>query len=120
MLNIPVFDNFFSLDEIKSLSATSWKFNQSVLQTISSYFKNNNKITISDLKPFEYKNFDFKNLINSPFDLNLKGKIFNRISHSLSNMHSFNSKFNSLGFSGDEYFFGINGFYGPYGIFKKN
>ena len=34
-------------------------------------------------------------------------------------MHSFNSKFNSLGFSRDEYFFGISGFYGPYGIFQK-
>ena len=61
MLSIPDFNNFSSLDEIKDLSAISWKFNQSVLQTISSYFENNNKISISDLKPFEYKNFDFKN-----------------------------------------------------------
>ncbi len=115
-----------SSHSIFSYFHSSWQLNQMMVMKISNIFDVSNISYISKTDFPELKSFlKVKNIIFAPygsFFINLKRRlitVYIIISKILGRIININKNILSAGFSSDEFYFGKNGAYGPFGFMTR-
>lgn len=123
VLEVLPYEQFSRLDHLRNLTSQSWHFNQALVQKIASVLGAGSERLIEPNAYPEYPGRPGqKNLLAGPPPSDGLGKLVNRIKNRLlfswRHMPSLSSRYASLGFSGDDYYLSLRGFYGPFGKFE--
>ncbi len=117
---------FDSLGSLQSSAVVSWNFNQWLIQKIASALGVNVDVVIPADEYPEYKiKSPQMNLLAGPVGNkegmveNLILKIKNRFLYEIRRSPSFTARYSSMGFSGDDYYLSMHGFYGPFGLIRN-
>ncbi len=122
VLEVLPHEQFSRLDHLRNLTSQSWHFNQALVQKIASILGVGSELII---EPNAYPEYPprpgQKNLLAGPPPSDGLAKLVNRIKNRLlfswRLIPSLSGRYASLGFSGDDYYLSLRGFYGPLGQF---
>ncbi len=116
-------NSYSRLDKMRNDTSKSFNLNQDLINFLMTSYGVKDKVKLNLKKSVNFNKGNAKNLLHFPqyesYIDRVNVRIKNRLSYEIKNKSNKFKSFLSAGFSGDDYHLGLNGFYGPFGLFSN-